>query len=138
MLSYTTHQHFVFSCIIYFYILLNISPLSDHRKMKHSSLDLSWQDESNGSSFIFLGGIDVKLDYTLAFYIIHFYILLNILPPNDHRKMKYSSLDSSWWDESNGNSFIFLSRIDIKLDYTSVFYIYTFTFRFKYLAIYCI
>jgi hypothetical protein len=127
MSRYTTHRHFVFSCTIHFYILLNISPPNDRRKMKHSSLDSSWRNESNGGSFVFLGAIDVELYHTSALCIfvhymsIHFYILLNISSSNDRRKMEHSLLDLSWWDESNGGSFVFLGGIDVELDYTLAF-----------------
>jgi hypothetical protein len=79
MLSYTTHWHFVFSCIIHFYILLNISPFNNRKKMKYSSLDSSWRDESNGGSFVFLGRIDIELDYTSAFYIFIQYTFLHFI-----------------------------------------------------------
>ena len=34
---------------------------------------------------------------------------------SDHKKMKYSSLDSSYWDTLNGGIFISLVLIDKKL-----------------------
>jgi len=37
------------------------SASSDHRETKHSLLDSSQYDESNGGSFIFLGAIDAEL-----------------------------------------------------------------------------
>jgi len=43
------------------YILLHISASSDRRETKHSLLDSSQYDESNGGSFIFLGAIDAEL-----------------------------------------------------------------------------
>jgi len=40
---------------------LNFSASSDYRKMKHSSLDSSHHDESNGDDFIPLSAIDAEI-----------------------------------------------------------------------------
>jgi hypothetical protein len=51
-----------------FYINILISNLlsSDHKKMKYSSLELSHQDESNGSRFTFVGLIHKKVDIKMS------------------------------------------------------------------------
>jgi hypothetical protein len=47
-------------------VSLNISPSSDRRKMKHSSLDSSHRDESNGNNFIFLRSLDGEIWFCCA------------------------------------------------------------------------
>src|SRR3954453_9485591 len=44
-----------------FDVSLNFSTSSDCRKTKHSSLDSSHHDESNGDDFILLSAIDAKI-----------------------------------------------------------------------------
>jgi hypothetical protein len=40
---------------------MNISASSDRRKVKHSSLEPSRQEESNGGRFIFLPSLDAEI-----------------------------------------------------------------------------
>ena len=42
-------------------VLLNILPPSNRRIIKHSSLESSYQDKSNGNNFIFLRLLDGKI-----------------------------------------------------------------------------
>ena len=44
-----------------FDVSLNISASSDYRKMKHSSLDSSHHDESNGGDFILLSEMEAEI-----------------------------------------------------------------------------
>ena len=73
------------------------------REMKHSLLDSSDRDESNGSRFMSLGSIDEKL-----FAFFYFHIFTDISLSIDHRDMKRLSLDASCYDESNEPCFIVL------------------------------
>src|SRR5204863_76691 len=45
-------------------VLLNISPSSDRRKTKHSSLESSHRDASNEMCFVFLRSLDGELAFT--------------------------------------------------------------------------
>src|ERR1051325_7715660 len=46
-------------------VLLNISPSSDRRKMKHSSLEFSHCNASNELCFVFLRSLDGELTFTV-------------------------------------------------------------------------
>ena len=89
--------------------------------MKHSSLESSHRDESNGGKIMFLrdihGSESCKMSTIRHFAIFlfaftaPFYVLLDSEASNDHRKMKHSSLESSHRDESNGSKIMFLRDI---------------------------
>jgi len=71
------------------------------REMKHTLLDSSDRDESNGGRLMSLGLIDEKL-----FAFFYFHIFTDISLSIDHRDMKRLSLDASCYDESNEPCFI--------------------------------
>ena len=73
----------------------------DRREMKHSLLDSSDRDESNGNCLMSLESIDKKL-----FAFFYFHIFTDISLSIDHRDMKRLSLDASCYDESNEPCFI--------------------------------
>ena len=72
----------------------NISLSSDYKKMKHSSLESSHRDGSNGNRIAFLALIDGKLDVSKRTW--------DISPSSDYKMIKYSSLESPHRDGSNG------------------------------------
>ena len=89
----------------YFYMLKNkgVSLSIDHRRMKFSLLDSSWQGASNGIIFTFIALIDEKL---FVFYCLQTF--WNILRSIDPRDMYLLPLDASCHDESNELCFAFL------------------------------
>ena len=87
-------QQFLFPSI-FSYIISNdmqksqgSSSCIDRREIKHSLLDSSDRDESNGSRLMSLGPIDEKL-----FAFFYFHIFTNISLSIDLRDMKQLSLD---------------------------------------------
>src|SRR5437763_16315431 len=81
----------------------NISVPSDCRELKHSLMDSSLRDASNGGNYMSLLSIDAEL-YT--FYC--FKIFVNNSSPIEARDMKLLPLDASCNDESNELKFIIL------------------------------
>src|SRR3954447_16274882 len=90
--------------------------------MKHSSLESSLRDESNGGSFISIDVIDKEPDANMSKIGILFLEILcctdglaSNSASSDQKTMKNSSLESSLRDESNGSSFMSLGAIDKEL-----------------------
>jgi hypothetical protein len=104
------------------YVSSNCEPARDRRRMKHSSLESSRRDASNGGKNILLWSLDgPQYDDSLTirnFFIFSFLftepynVSLNFSASSDHRKLNYSSLDSSNWDKSNDSNFNFLWSLD--------------------------
>ena len=78
--------------------------------MKHSLLDSSWCDASNGSIFMSLASKDKKIFAFFCFKKFR-YILSTI----NARDMQILPFDASHNDESNKLSFILLQSLDAKI-----------------------
>ena len=87
--------------------------------MKHSSLESSHWDESNGGCFILLQSLDQEIfnemltcRHLKIYNTVPHAVSSNISWSSDRRKMKHSSLESPHRDESNSSRFVFLWSLD--------------------------
>ena len=92
----------------------DISASSGHRESKHSSLDSSQWDASNGGGFMSLSSI-----YAEIFGLLHNFWQshwkCNISASISARDMKILRLDASHRDESNELCFVFLRPLDAEI-----------------------